>query len=246
VKNTGTIPVPVRIRSWLERSTSGWVSAAEEFTLEPGETRVAKLENMAVDNAKDIRFSLYYGANDPKVPVGGKLTLLDGITLVQSPTAPDFPFNGDGIMPVETLKRRNLFLDPALTTASGWSTADSIEAVTFRTGWTENQLPQGLRQKQVDGTVHAESPVVSSVAGGDVVTLGMGFSTNIGCGVSLRIYWYDDSGYVGNESMQVGGRGLGKFDRVSVAGTAPAGANKFRASVWMTGSVDADSILYME
>src|SRR5699024_8759016 len=55
-----------------------------------------------------------------------------------------------------------------------------------------------------------------------------------------------DSGYVGNESMQVGGRGLGKFDRVSVAGTAPAGANKFRASVWMTGSVDADSILYME
>src|SRR5699024_10356530 len=114
VKNTGTIPVPIRIRSWLERSTSGSVSAAEEFTLEPGETRVAKLENMAGDNAKDIRFSLYYGANDPKVPVGGKLTLLDGITLVQSETAPDFPFSGDAIYPVETLKRRNLVVNPAL------------------------------------------------------------------------------------------------------------------------------------
>ena len=94
VKNTGDVPIPVRITSWLERSTSGSVSASAAFTLEPGETRVAKLENMAADNAKDIRFSLYYGANDPKVPAGGKITLLDGITLVADEVAAD-PVNGD-------------------------------------------------------------------------------------------------------------------------------------------------------
>lgn len=108
LKNTGDIPFPVSITSWLERSTSGSVAASAKFTLEPGESRVVKLENMVVDSAKDIRFSLYYGANDPKVPAGAKITLLDGITLVQSETAPDFPFNGDGAKPVETLKRRNL------------------------------------------------------------------------------------------------------------------------------------------
>ena len=144
VKNTGTIPVPVRIRSWLERSTSGSVSVAEEFTLEPGETRVAKLENMAADNAKDIRFSLYYGANDPKVPVGGKLTLLDGITLVQSATAPDFPFNGDGAKPVETLKRRNLNPDPKGSSIDAYrKTTNDVVTVVTDEGEPAIQLLEG-------------------------------------------------------------------------------------------------------
>src|SRR5699024_6815234 len=77
-----------------------------------------------------IRFSLYYGANDPKVPVGGKLTLLDGITLVQSETAPDFPFSGDAIYPVETLKRRNLVVNPALKgEATEWVSSNSAPDV---------------------------------------------------------------------------------------------------------------------
>src|SRR5699024_11244582 len=103
-------------------------------TLEPGETRVAKLENMAVDNAKDIRFSLYYGANDPKVPVGGKLTLLDGITLVQSETAPDFPFNGDGAKPVEALARRNLTKNSSFEDGkTGWGNNTTYSTASIAT-----------------------------------------------------------------------------------------------------------------
>lgn len=155
-------------------------------------------------------------------------------------------FVGQVGRPNDVVEATNLFTDPALKSVGGWSTADSIEAVTFWTGWTENQLPQGLMQKQVSGSVHAESAVVGAVSPGDIVTLGMGFSTNPDCGVSLRIYWYNDSGYMSNTATQSSGRGLGKFDRITVTGAAPEGAKNFRVSVWMTGSVGAASILYME
>lgn len=95
LKNTGTVPFPVRVFSWLQRSTSGSVAAIEFVVLEPGEVRVVKLENMLSDYAQDIRFSVYYYAEDEKPAEGAKITLLDGITLVADDVAAD-PFNGDG------------------------------------------------------------------------------------------------------------------------------------------------------
>ena len=94
LKNTGSVPFPVSITTWLERTTSGNVSKSAKFTLQPGESRVALLENLSADNAKDIRFSLYYHADDERVPEGAKITLLDGISLVQGSTSPG-PVNGD-------------------------------------------------------------------------------------------------------------------------------------------------------
>ena len=144
LKNTGEIPFPVSIMSWLERSTSGSVAASATFTLEPGESRVVKLENMVVDNAKDIRFSLYYGANDPKVPAGAKITLLDGITLVQSETAPPFPFNGDGAKPVETVVRRNLNPDPKGSSIDAYrKTTNDVMTVVTDEGEPAIQLLEG-------------------------------------------------------------------------------------------------------
>lgn len=94
VKNTGEVPFPVNLYTWLGRSTSGAVTKVDKFVLAPGETRVAKLENLITEDADDIRFSLYYNANADKPVEGAKITLLDGITLTSTETAVS-PFNGD-------------------------------------------------------------------------------------------------------------------------------------------------------
>lgn len=93
IRNTGDKVFPVRINSWIEASGTPLGYASKD--LEPGETWLAKMEDMdSADNGVDIRFSLYYGANSPKPEVGAKIVMLDGITLVQASTAVD-PFNGD-------------------------------------------------------------------------------------------------------------------------------------------------------
>ena len=122
VKNTGYVPYPVKLYSWLERSTSGSVAKVDQFVLAPGETRVAKLENLITEDANDIRFSLYYNANDDKPVEGAKITLLDGITLVADDVAAD-PFNGDGAKSHDELVRTNLVSNPSLEySADEWST----------------------------------------------------------------------------------------------------------------------------
>ena len=122
VKNTGDVSIPCKFYSWLERSTSGNVAKIDRFVLNPGETRVVKLENLVSEDAHDIRFSMYYNAGDDKPPEGSKITILNGITLVQSETAPPFPFNGDGAKPAETLLRRNLLTNPSFEEGlAGWA-----------------------------------------------------------------------------------------------------------------------------
>src|SRR5699024_8468746 len=111
VRNSGAVPFPVRMTAYFD--PSGWKTSGLRW-LSPGETKVIKIENMVAPNDGNLRFSWRVDTNDPRLPVGGKLVLLDGITIVQSETAPDFPFNGDGAKPVETLKRRNLVVNPAL------------------------------------------------------------------------------------------------------------------------------------
>ena len=201
VKNTGTIPVPVRIMSWLERSTSGSVSVAEEFTLEPGETRVAKLENMAADNAKDIRFSLYYGANDPKVPAGGKITLLDGITLVQDAVAAD-PFNGDGAQTLDELLRLNVIPNGSFRNSNaGWGSGVSwpisrVSALSGASGYTEPYMGQakvsGISLGVPSRSVWVNEPF--TVSPGQWFSWKAWFSPDAGHSAQLQVTFLDASG----------------------------------------------------
>lgn len=91
VKNTGSVDFPVRMVTYLNPSgsaTSGLV------WLTPGESKILKIENVVAPDNGNIRLSWRVETADPRLPVGGKLTLLDGITLVQDDVAAD-PFNGD-------------------------------------------------------------------------------------------------------------------------------------------------------
>lgn len=94
VKNTGDVPLPVRFYTWLEKNGGGNVQTNVKSVIEPGETQVITMENLITDNALDIRLSMYFQGADEKPPEGSKLTLLDGITLVEADVATD-PFNGD-------------------------------------------------------------------------------------------------------------------------------------------------------
>ena len=201
VKNTGTIPVPIRIMSWLERSTSGNVSKSAAFTLEPGETRVAKLENMVADNAKDIRFSLYYGANDPKVPAGGKITLLDGITLVQDDVAAD-PFNGDGAKRQDELLRLNVIPNGSFRNSNaGWGSASGwpisrVSALSGASGYTEPYMGQakvfGVSLSVWSRSVWVNEPF--TVLPGQWFSWKAWFAPNDGYSAQLQVTFLDASG----------------------------------------------------
>lgn len=141
VRNSGAVQFPVKIMAYFDPSggeTSGihWLS--------PGETKVIKIENMVAPNDGTVRFSWRVDTNDPRPPVGGKIVLLDGITLVQSATVPPFPFNGDGVMPAETLKRRNINPDPKVSSLDFYrNTGNDVATVVSDEGSPAIELLEG-------------------------------------------------------------------------------------------------------
>ena len=140
-RNSGTVQFPVRITAYFD--PSGWETSGLRW-LSPGETTVVKIENMVAPDDGNIRFSWRVDAADPRLPVGGKIVLLDGITLVQSATVPDFPFNGDGAKPVETLKRRNLNPDPKGSSIDAYrKTTNDVMTVVTDEGEPAIQLLEG-------------------------------------------------------------------------------------------------------
>jgi len=93
-KNTGNLPFPISISSWLEKNAGGnGDTRSTKFVLQPGEQATIKLEGMTSDDAKDLRFSLYYSAGDPRPVEGSTITILDGIVLAEGSTA-GAPFSG--------------------------------------------------------------------------------------------------------------------------------------------------------
>ena len=141
VRNSGAVQFPVRITAYFD--PSGWETSGLRW-LSPGETTVVKIENMVAPDDGNIRFSWRVDAADPRLPVGGKIVLLDGITLVQSATVPDFPFNGDGAKPVETLKRRNLNPDPKGSSIDAYrKTTNDVMTVVTDEGEPAIQLLEG-------------------------------------------------------------------------------------------------------
>ena len=104
IKNTGPVPFSTKVSFYM---TTGGIYP-DAVVIQPGETYVFKAEGAVLESGGDLRFSVRYDTNDPRPPDGAKITILDGVTCVQSETVPPFLFNGDGLFPVETLKRRNL------------------------------------------------------------------------------------------------------------------------------------------
>lgn len=134
--------------------------------------------------------------------------------------------------PEKTL-RRNLFTDPLCKSASNWSSAKEVTSVDLDGSYIGAIGGKAIRQRNpAGGALHAESTAIANVTAGEKITIGANLSTQVGCGVSLRIYWYDSSGYMSSDSAFYTGRGIYDLDRVSITGTAPAGAVNFRISVW--------------
>ena len=144
VKNTGSVTVTAKMTSYLSPSGTNSASA----TLAPGESKVIKIENIVAPSDGDIRFSWRADTDVPLLPVGAKLTILDGISIVQSETASPFPFNGDGIFPVETLKRRNLALSPSFETSPISGVTVGSSEIGFSSVTTTNTVAVGERSLQ--------------------------------------------------------------------------------------------------
>ena len=122
-RNDSQRSLNLRVASWIRNSSGSLIATGVDYgkVWEPGEVKDIVIENMdAAGTGYDIRFSMYYGSGVDRPGVGDSFTILDGITLVQSETAPPFPFNGDGAKPVETLKRRNLAPNPSFESVDGW------------------------------------------------------------------------------------------------------------------------------
>lgn len=177
MKNTGDVPFPVNLYSWLGRSTSGSVTKTDQFVLAPGETRVAKLENMITEDADDIRFSLYYNSNADKPVEGAKITLLDGITLVADDVAAD-PFNGDGAHKQDELVRRNRAVNGALREGETYwayslSPADNIavgRVAEGPVGYARKLTLSGADATSSGGLYYRDMSVTGSA--GDVISVG--------------------------------------------------------------------------
>lgn len=149
VRNSGTVPFPVKIMAYFDPSggeTSGihWLS--------PGETKAIKIENMVAPNDGTVRFSWRVDTNDPRLPVGGKLTLLDGITLVQDAVAAD-PFNGDGPISSKHITRKNLAADPTLINGLDPQLPNNYDAV-MAGGNGELNVENGWLSIKRNGTQH--------------------------------------------------------------------------------------------
>ena len=141
VRNSGAVQFPVKIMAYFDPSGG---EASGIHWLSPGETKVIKIENMVAPNDGTVRFSWRVDTNDPRLPVGGKIVLLDGITLVQSATVPDFLFNGDGVMPAETLKRRNINPDPKVSSLDFYrNTGNDVATVVSDEGSPAIELLEG-------------------------------------------------------------------------------------------------------
>lgn len=171
VRNSGAVQFPVRMTAYFD--PSGWETSGIHW-ISPGETTVIKIENMVAPNDGTIRFSWRVDADDPRLPVGGKLTLLDGITLTPTATAPDFPFNGDGAKPVEEVSRANVAPPLPQWFGSGATNTDAgggwfrVEA-TDTTGYISTPGPYATRVPATPGGDFAQMIELRVPAGSPAV-----------------------------------------------------------------------------
>ena len=149
VRNSGAVPLLARMASWVYKEDGGTEnSGAVAALLQPGETAYLRFPS-GIDskaNGYRLRWAMYYSTPDlaAQLPAGAVLDILDGITLVEGDTAPDFPFNGDGAKPVETLKRRNLNPDPKGSSIDAYrKTSNDVMTVVTDEGEPAIELLEG-------------------------------------------------------------------------------------------------------
>ena len=147
IKNTGSVAFSTKVSFYM---TVGGVYP-DTVVIQPGETYTFRAEGCTLADGGDIRFSVRYDANDPRPPDGARITILDGITCVQSASAPDFPFNGDQAYPAEVVKRRNVALP-----LSAWDTS-GVSLSELDDGWTR------LESSSTSGYISTPSPYHTAV-----------------------------------------------------------------------------------
>ena len=147
IKNTGSVAFSTKVSFYM---TVGGVYP-DTVVIQPGETYTFRAEGCTLADGGDIRFSVRYDANDPRPPDGARITILDGITCVQSASAPDFPFNGDQAYPAEVVKRRNVALPLSAWGTSGASLSELDD------GWTR------LESSSTSGYISTPSPYHTAV-----------------------------------------------------------------------------------
>ena len=124
-RNSGTKPTYVSFGSrWFSSTGSQLGTSSVPITLmAPGEVQTFSISRNVTSDVASTGFWIYYSSDSTTRPLKGDvIDILDGLSLVEGDTAPDFPFSGDAMYPVETLKRRNLLTDPNFT--SGVSGGD--------------------------------------------------------------------------------------------------------------------------
>ena len=163
------------------------------------------------------------------------------------------PNNSESVMTVGGREvARNLYLDPKLTDPSTWSTADTVEAVTWDSSWTGNANSTGFALYG-EGSIHA-GPGYShrvSVSPGEVVTIGANLATPAGFEIRSRMYWYNGLNFVGaTDAPNQPSSGEKVFTRVVVTGTAPAEATTVSPYFWLyeggSNPTSPDAIGYID
>ena len=121
LRNDGADPIMIKM-ALIERSgggTSLYSRTDYGQILQPGETRVFRLEDYEAQSANNyLTVTMYYNSSDPFLTENSALTVLDGITLVADDVAAD-PFNGDGAQKHDELVRVNRARNPIGPSVSG-------------------------------------------------------------------------------------------------------------------------------
>ena len=229
IRNPGSTPFNLSVSTWLERSTSGSEGQSFSAVLQPGETRYVKFEGLQSDSAKDIRFSLYYGTDDPKPVVGTQVELLNGITLVQSETAPDFPFNGDGAKPVEALVRRNATTNPSFEDGkTGWgnNTTYSTASIAPGEGVSSGAALLHVANAEATGFTYLGAPRLYGLTGGQYVAVGAKFKrySEVAYARFRYIFYNSSGGQTGSPWLTPGATELGgDYSHLTGVAQAPSG-----------------------
>src|SRR5699024_2845291 len=226
VRNSGAVPFPVRMTAYFD--PSGWETSGLRW-LSPGETSVIKIENMVAPNDGTIRFSWRVDTNDPRLPVGGKLVLLDGIAIVQSETAPDFPFNGDGAKPVEALARRNLTKNSSFEDGkTGWgnNTTYSTASIAPSEGVSSGAALLHVANAEATGFTYLGAPRLYGLTGGQYVAVGAKFKrySEVAYARFRYIFYNSSGGQTGSPWLTPGATELGgDYSHLTGVAQAPSG-----------------------
>lgn len=247
VRNDGQRTIHMSMNSWIRNEEGNTVSTAyTNLDLEPGEQAFGVMEGLeSGDDGYDLRFSLYYAEGEERPGVGDVFTLLDGITVTETPTAVDFPFNGGGAVPSETFVRNNL-IAPSFKDGDidGWLTQTGVEARTIYSHGLDNKAQARVTALAGAPTTAYFGGLVIPIRGGEWVGLGASFLNNEGNPwVRTRFLFRDASGGAVGGAPYLTDRvqTTDEYQRIVGAVQAPADAVDVRPYAYLYSSESGDA-----